>query len=77
MCQGDLWPSDPITNWRTTVSSVLRVVGMVKGVEEVVEGLRRPSNPARRERTIYGRRMKDAEGRNKEGGIWRNISDII
>lgn len=42
---------------------------MVKGDEEVVEGLRRPSNPARRERTIYGRRMKDAEGRNKEGEI--------
>lgn len=68
MCQGDLWPSDPTANWRTSVSNGLRVVGMVKGDEEVVkEGLRRPSNPARRERTIYGWRMKDAEGRNKEG----------
>ena len=56
----------------------LRVVEMVKGDEEVVEGLRRPSNPARREGTIYGWRMKDAEGRNKEGdyGKW-NISGII
>lgn len=77
MCQGDLWPSDPTANWRTSISNGLRVVGMVKGDEEIVkEGLRRPSNPARRERTIYGWRMKDAEGRNKEGK-YGNISGTI
>ena len=67
MCQGNLWPSNPTTNWRTSISSGLRVVGMVKGDEEVVEGTAAAIQPSE-EGADNIWMENEGRGRAKQGG---------